>query len=213
MASELKPDKVQTIFPHEIAAKMWCLPIEELFMVDRAAAKKLRSRGINTIGALAQADLKLVKLLLKSHGVLLWNYANGNDCSPVRENRPAMLKEIGSSRTIPFEVKDRKTARLVLLSLTEAVASRLRQGEYCAGLVSVSLKANEFYSCSRQRKITLATDCTNAIYRIACQLFDELWRGESIRHLGVRVAELILSSFPYSRIIMRNREPWTGLLI
>ena len=31
MASELKkPDRVHTIFPHEMADKMWCLPIEEL---------------------------------------------------------------------------------------------------------------------------------------------------------------------------------------
>ena len=88
MASELKkPDKVHTIFPHEIADKMWCLPIEELFMVGRATAKKLRSRAINTIGDSAQTDLKMVKLFLKSHGVLVWNYANGNDISPVRENR------------------------------------------------------------------------------------------------------------------------------
>ena len=49
MASELKkPDKVHTIFPDEIEEKMWVLPIEELFMVGRATAKKLRSRAINT---------------------------------------------------------------------------------------------------------------------------------------------------------------------
>ena len=149
MATELKkPDKVHTIFPHEIADKMWCLPIEELFMVGRATAKKLRCRAINTIGALAQADLNMIRLLLKSHGVSVWNYANGNDISPVRENRRTMIKGIGNSTTIPFDVDDATTAHLVLLSLTETVASRLRQAEYCARLVSVSLKTNEFYSCS-----------------------------------------------------------------
>jgi len=65
MASELKkPDRVHTIFPNEIAEKMWVLPIEELFMVGRATAKKLRSRAINSIGDLAHYDPKLIKLFL-----------------------------------------------------------------------------------------------------------------------------------------------------
>lgn len=196
MASELKkPDKVHTIFPDEIPEKMWVLPIEELFMVGRATSKKLRSRGINTIGDLAHYDPKIIKLFLKSHGILVWNYANGNEGSPVRENRRPMIKGIGNSTTIPFDVEDKTTAHLVLLSLTETVAARLRQSGYCSRLVSVSIKTNEFYSSSHQRKIPSAIDCTNAIHEIACQLFDELWKGEPIRHLGVRVSELCQNDF------------------
>ncbi|OLN25739.1 DNA polymerase IV [Desulfosporosinus metallidurans] len=207
MASELKkPDKVHTIFPYEIADKMWCLPIEELFMVGRATAKKLRSRAINTIGALAHADLKMIRLFLKSHGVLVWNYANGNDISAVRENRRTMIKGIGNSTTIPFDVEDATTAHLVLLSLTETVASRLRQTEYCARLVSVSLRTNEFYSCSHQRKIASAIDCTNAIHEVACELFDELWKGEPVRHLGVRVSELCRNDFMQLSLFEKDYE-------
>ncbi|GAB6154418.1 DNA polymerase IV [Desulfosporosinus burensis] len=207
MASELKkPDKVHTIFPHEIADKMWCLPIEELFMVGRATAKKLRSRAINTIGALAQADLNMIRLFLKSHGILVWNYANGNDISDVRVNRRTMIKGIGNSTTIAFDVEDATTAHLVLLSLTETVASRLRQTEYCARLVSVSLKTNEFYSCSHQRKIASAIDCTNAIHQVACELFDELWKGEPVRHLGVRVSELCRNDFMQLALFEKDYE-------
>ncbi|HBW37415.1 MAG TPA: DNA polymerase IV [Desulfosporosinus sp.] len=207
MASELKkPDKVHTIFPHEIADKMWCLPIEELFMVGRATAKKLRSRAINTIGSLAQADLNMIRLFLKSHGILVWNYANGNDISEVRVNRRTMIKGIGNSTTIAFDVEDATTAHLVLLSLTETVTSRLRQTEYCARLVSVSLKTNEFYSCSHQRKIASAIDCTNAIHQVACELFDELWKGEPVRHLGVRVSELCRNDFMQLALFEKDYE-------
>ena len=196
MASELKkPDKVHTIFPDEIPEKMWVLPIEELLMVGRATAKKLRSRAINTIGDLAHYDPKIIKLFLKSHGMLVWNYANGIEGSPVRENRRPMIKGIGNSTTIAFDVEDKGTAHLVLLSLTETVATRLRQAGYCTRLVSISLRTNEFYNCSHQRKISSAIDCTNAIHEIACELFDELWKGEPVRHLGVRVSELCQNDF------------------
>ncbi len=65
-------------------------------MVGRATAKKLRGRAIKTIGDLAQTDL-------------VWNYANGNDSSLVRENRRPMIKGIGNSTTIPFDVEDKTT--------------------------------------------------------------------------------------------------------
>ncbi|SDH42893.1 DNA polymerase Y family protein [Desulfosporosinus hippei] len=207
MASELKkPDMVHTIFPDEIPDKMWVLPIEELFMVGRATAKKLRSRSINTIGDLANYDPKLIKLFLKSHGTLVWNYANGYEASPVRENRRPMIKGIGNSTTISFDVEDRRTAHLVLLSLTETVATRLRQSGYCARLVSVSLRTNEFYNCSHQRKIYSAIDCTNAIHEIACELFDELWKGQPVRHLGVRVSELCENDFQQIALFEKNYE-------
>ena len=207
MASELKkPDRVHTIFPHEMADKMWILPIEELFMVGRATAKKLRSRAITTIGGLAHADLKWVKLFLKSHGILVWNYANGNDGSLVRENRRPLIKGIGNSTTIPFDVEDAATAHLVLLSLTETVAARLRKAGYCARLVSVSLRTNEFAGGSHQRKIASAIDCTNAIHEIACQLFDELWKGEPVRQLGVRVSELCSNDFVQLSLFERDYE-------
>ena len=207
MASELKkPDKVHTIFPDEIAEKMWILPIEELFMVGQATAKKLRSRAINTIGDLANYDPKILKLFLKSHGLLVWNYANGIEASPVRESRRPLIKGIGNSTTIPFDVTDKTTAHLVLLSLTEKVAARLRQAEYYARLVSVSLKTNEFYSSSHQRKFSSPIDCTNAIHEVTCQLFDELWKGEPIRHLGVRVSELTVNNFHQFALFEKDYE-------
>ncbi|MGI6119802.1 MAG: DNA polymerase IV, partial [Desulfosporosinus sp.] len=196
MAGELKkPDMVHTIFPEEIPTKMWPLPIEELFMVGRATSKKLRSRGIKTIGELANFNLKLIKLFLKSHGVLIWNYANGLDYSPVRTGDTIEVKGIGNSTTIPFDVEDRNKAHLVLLSLVESVSTRLRQAKALARLISVSFRTNEFYSCSHQRKIFNATDCTDEIWKIACELFDELWQGQPLRHMGLRVSELCQNDF------------------
>ncbi len=155
MAGELKKtDMVHTLFPDESPAKMWPLPIEELFMIGSATAKKFKSRLIYTIGDLANSDPKDIKLFLKSPGMLVWNYANGYDLSPVRENLRIVIKGIGNSSTIAFDIDDRETAHLALLSLTETVGARLRQAEYCAQVISVSLRTNEFYSCSHQKKYT-----------------------------------------------------------
>lgn len=207
MGSELKkPDMVHTLFPEEMPYKMWPLPVEELFGVGRATAPKLKERGILTIGDLASADPRHLKLFLKSYGYLLWNFANGRDASSVRPDRRVLIKGIGNSTTIPFDVDDRQTASLVLLSLVENVGARLRQAEYLAGLVSVSIRNKEFYSYSRQRKLFMPTDSTNKIHETACQLFNEIWHQEPIRHLGVRVAELCTNSLLQTSIFEENIE-------
>ncbi|HEY8911313.1 MAG TPA: hypothetical protein VIM51_13700 [Desulfosporosinus sp.] len=164
-------------------------------MVGRATSKKLRARGIRTIGQLANFDIKIIKLFLKSHGVLVWNYANGIDYSPVRTGGAIEVKGMGNSTTVPFDVEDRTNAHLVLLSLVESVSARLRQANVLARLVSVSFKTNEFYGCSHQKKLFNATDCTDEIWEVACELFDELWNGQPLRHMGLRASELCQNDF------------------
>ena len=39
-------------------------------------------------------------------------------------------------------------------------------------------------------RLETATDSTSDIYRHVCVLFDEAWRGEKIRHLGVSLSGL-----------------------
>lgn len=189
MASDFeKPNKVHTLYPEEIPKKMWTLPVGDLFYVGRATLEKLHKLRIYTIGELAKTDPNLLKYKLKSHGILIWKYANGIEDSSVNTNAH-IVKGIGNSTTISFDVQDRVTAHKILLSLTETVGMRLRDTGYSAQLVSVSIKNSNFISYSHQRKISTATNCTNVIYQTASKLFDELWKGDSIRHLGVRVSE------------------------
>jgi DNA polymerase-4 len=196
MASEFeKPDKVHTLFPDEIPLKMWPLPIEELFMVGRATTRKLRNRGIQTIGDLAHCDVRLLLPSLKSFGQLIWNYANGIENSPVKPGGRIDVKGMGNSTTMSFDVEDRKTAHLVLLSLVETVSARLRQDHSQACLIAISFRTNEFLSYSHQRKISHTTDCTDEIWGISCQLFDELWQSQPLRHVGVRVSDLCQDDF------------------
>lgn len=196
MASEFeKPDKVHTLFPQEISTKMWPLPIEELFMVGRATTRKLRSRGIQTIGDLAHCDVQLLLPSLKSFGRLVWNYAHGIENSPVKPGGRINIKGMGNSTTMSFDVEDRETAHLVLLSLVETVSARLRQDHSQACLIAISFRTNEFLSYSHQRKLSHTTDCTDEIREIACQLFDELWQGQPLRHMGARVSDLCQDDF------------------
>ncbi len=185
-----KPDMVHTLFKEEIKYKMWPLPVGDLFMVGRKTVSKLNKLNIRTIGDLANFDLSVLKAVLKSHGVLIWNYANGVEDSEVRCGNFINMKGLGNSTTISFDVEDIRTAHMILLSLCETVGMRLRDSENLCSLVSVVIKNSDFLMYRRQRKIYYATDSTKEISKIACELFDEIWKGEALRLIGVSVSEL-----------------------
>lgn len=196
MGGELKkPDGVSTLWPDEIAEKMWPLPVQDLFMVGRATLPKLHKMSIYTIGDLAAYDPKYLEYAMKSQGMLIWRYANGIEESLVRvQNRP-VIKSIGNSTTIPFNIDNAREANLFLLSLTETVAMRLREAGLCALLVSITIRTSELETYSHQRKFFSPTDSTKQIYEYAKALFDEAWNGELIRHLGVRISEFCDNDF------------------
>lgn len=206
IASDLKkPDMVHTLFPDEISEKMWPLPVEDMFMVGRATAPKLHKLNIYTIGDLARYDINILKSRFKSFGTVLWSFANGIENSEVRKSNYIDIKGLGNSTTISFDVEDAHTAYLVLLSLCEMVGMRLRDSGNCCTLVSTSIRSSEFFNYSHQKKLPCPTDSTKKIFEASCQLFDEMWKGEPIRHMGVRVSDLVSNDF-YQVSMFEDRD-------
>lgn len=197
MASDFqKPDRVHTLFPEEVQAKMWKLPAEDLFFVGPATKKKLRTLGITTIGELARMDKELLKLHLKKHGEVIHAFANGENYSPVEPEAPDN-KGYGNSSTLPSDICDSRSARLALLSLCETVGARLRKDKKKISVVSVSVTDFEFRHAGHQRTLPVATNITREIHEAACSLFEELWDHKTpIRKLGVHTGRVTEASSP-----------------
>lgn len=192
MASDFeKPDKVHTLFHSEIAAKMWPLPVGELFTVGGSTAEKLRKAKINTIGDLAHADLarvqKIVGLKMGKHIV---DFANGIDPSPVLGS-PEEAKGYSISTTLEEDVKKAECAYAVLLALADSVTARIRSDGAKAYCVAVTIRSNDFKTRSHQRSLSNATDISKEVYQISRELFDELWDGVTpLRLLGIALTNI-----------------------
>ena len=192
-----KPNKVHTLFPEEIPAKMWPLPVRDLFLVGGATERKLRLLGIYTIGDLAKADPVLLRRKLGKHGETIWHYANGRNAELVTPE-PAEAKGFGNSVTTAKDVVTTEEAHQVLLSLMETAAMRMRREGKYGSCVSVHLRTNEFRHFSHQRKLGCATSITRELYRECARVFDEMWDKKTpLRQLGVQITEL--SDRPYQQ--------------
>lgn len=207
MASDFKkPDLVHTLFVEEIAAKMWPLPISSLLMCGRSSQETLRKLGITTIGELACCDKNLLLYHLKSHGQLLWEYANGIDSSGICP-APAPAKGIGNSTTMSKDAVNIEEMKPVILSLSESVSKRLRAIQSNAGTITVEIKYADFHSCSHQTALPAPDNTTSTIYEASMELLRELWDGSPVRLLGVRATKLKEESAPVQLDLFSYQAP------
>ena len=188
MASDFqKPDRIHTLYENEIEKKMWGLPVSELFMLGRKTVPKLYNIQIKTIGDLAKTSKEILAKKLGKHGIMIWEYANGIDNTPVNyiKEKP---KCIGNSVTLPQDISNIEKLEEILLALTEQVTFRLRRQKMLANVVNVQLRTNKFIDTSHQKKLIKETSSTKEIYTQAKKLLEQMYiRGQQIRLIGIRV--------------------------
>lgn len=185
-----KPDKIHTLFKSEIEEKLWKLPIGEMFLVGKKSVPKLNRMGIRTIGDLAKTDKAVLIKNFGKYGYTIWKYANGESNEDVNyiQEKP---KGIGNSVTLPYDVGSIEELEVTLVELVQKVSYRLRKENMYATVVNVQLKNNEFKMVSHQKKLMHRTDTTNEILVVAKELLKELYTGDLIRLIGVRVDGLV----------------------
>ncbi len=185
-----KPNKVHTLFKSEIATKLWPLPIGELYMVGRKTLPKLTAMGIETVGDLASVDQTLIASQLKKYGLMLRAIANGEIGGAISGGDKHIVKSIGNSTTIAFDVTTKEEALMILLSLTEMTCMRLRAKSLLAKTVTIKIKSADFSKLTHQMALSSTTDDTSAIFQAVRQLFEDSWDGTAVRQLGVRLTNL-----------------------
>ena len=187
-----KPDATTVITAENYREKVWPLPVEDLLFVGPATRRKLNRRNIYTIGDLARCDASTLRCALGKNGEMIWNFAQGNDHSPVLAmGEAAMIKSVGNSTTTPRDLKCDRDVKLVLMVLCESIAERLRAQGLQGDVVTLQVRDCELGVLSCQRRISQPTALAGEICGYAQALFRERYHWDRpIRSLGVSVSNL-----------------------
>ena len=194
LGSDMKKPDAVTVIPYDKFKNIiWKLPVSELLYVGKSTHRKLTSRGVLTIGDLANYPVDSLVAMLGKWGEVLSLFANGKDTAPVRKlNEASAVKSIGNGTTCPRDLTCNQDVALVFTVLSESVAARLRDyGLKCTG-VQVYLRDNELHSLTRQKKLAkptyLSTDILNAGMELLVQNYT--WQ-KPLRSIGIRAIDLV----------------------
>lgn len=153
-----KPDAVTVIPKDTFKEKIWGLPAADLLGVGRATQRVLDSYCIRTIGDLANTDPEFLRRRLGKNGVVLWNYANGNDLSLVaKKDFVSPIKSVGHGITTVADLEKPEQVWPVFLELTQDIGHKLRVHGLSAEGVAIHIRDNTLNTRQWQTKIALPT--------------------------------------------------------
>ena len=188
-----KPDAVTVFSRENYKEKVWPLPVSDLLYVGKATEKSMRKFMINTIGDLANMDLKILYSNFGKVGIMLNMFANGMDHTPVSVNDlEPPIKSIGNSLTTPRDLVADEDVWVTFSMLSESVATRLRENGFRCKTVQISLRDKNLSCCERQAKTPAPTCLSTEIAAAAMDIFKTKYHmGSPLRSVGVRACDLI----------------------
>ncbi len=167
-----KPDGLLVVPPAGELAFLHPLPVERLWGVGRVTANKLRSRGITTVGEVAElAEASLVAMLGRASGRHLHALARNHDPRPVHARR--RRRSIGAQRALGRRPRPPIEIAATIVGLVDRVAPRLRAARRVCRTVVLRMRFDDYSRATRSHTMNEATADTQAILTTARELLIE----------------------------------------
>ncbi len=190
-----KPDGLSIIRSSDVERHLRDLPVGKLWGIGPNISSRLSLMGIKTCSELGRAS---VGVLRKNFGIIgerLGAMGRGEYEDAVR---PAgvedTVKSIGHSMTLPEDVWERKTIKMYLLKLSEMVCARARRHGLQGRTVCLTLRYPDFFTFTRQRALSRATNDTHTLYRGAKRTLRAIRLRAPLRLIGVSLTGIVEGS-------------------
>jgi DNA polymerase-4 len=161
-----KPDGLLVVPPDRELAFLHPLEVERLWGVGPVTARKLRERGITTVGEVARlSEPQLVLMLGRAAGRHLHALAHNRDPRPVQVGR--RRGSVGSQRALGRSAKTPAAIDVALVALVDRVTRRLRAAGRVGRTVVLRLRFDDFSRATRSHTLPCATAHTGTVLATA----------------------------------------------
>lgn len=189
LASDLeKPDGLVLIKPETAAAFIAPMPVRKIFGIGKAAEEQLLQYGINTIGKIAAADIKILQKVFGINAQTVHDLARGIDNRPVVNETEA--KSIGKEHTYDKDLYDENDLRKAVRDLCGETGWRLRRRGLIGYTVTLKVKFSSFKTITRSITSEMPVAYDEEIYALALKLLRQVKFIEGVRLLGVSISHL-----------------------
>jgi DNA polymerase-4 len=194
-----KPDGLLEVKPGDVRAFLAPLPVRKLWGVGPVAETRLRERGFETIGELAEAGPERLEALFGADGRRLASMARGEEeakTASVESQRAAV--SLSEENTFETDVSDPALLEATILTHAESVARRLRRSGLEARTVVLKWRLGTraapgprgYPLFTRRSTLEAATQDGEQIARSARELLAKARIPEPVRLIGVGVTGL-----------------------
>ena len=166
-----KPDGLLVVPPERELTFLHALEVERLWGVGPVTARKLRERGVTTVGEVAlMAEARLVEIVGRAAGRHLHALAHNRDPRRVRPRR--RRRSMGAQRALGRRRRTREDLDAILLGLVDRLARRLRGAHRVCRTVTLRMRFDDFTRATRSHTLLAATDETPSLIAAARELYE-----------------------------------------
>jgi DNA polymerase-4 len=201
--NKAKPGGLVDVQPGREEEFLKDLNIEMLPGIGPKAQVIFRMLNIHKIGDLWGLPRTTLRSLFGLNGEALFLQSRGIDSRPV--SMASIPKSISRETTFLEDLWDRRLLLAHMAYLCDRLALPLRKGRLFAHIIEVKVRYSDFKTEVRRRLLIMPRQDMGEIFKIAKELFLQLYSGSrlSLRLVGVKVSDLVrnrpLSLFePYS---------------
>lgn len=190
IASDLqKPDGLVIVPPGKEKDFLAPLKVGKLWGAGPKTVESLKGIGIETIGQLAEYEIRKLERRFGKMGLYLHERANAADEDPVGQGGEA--KSMGREHTYDEDVDSAEEIHKTILKLSEHVAYSLRNNGIKGRTITLKLRYQNFETHTYSRTLEKATDNALEINGVARGLFDKNWQTfRKVRLIGASVSSL-----------------------
>lgn len=171
-----KPNKIHTLYNHEIKEKLWPLEIKNLFMMGKKSREKLNKINIYKVKDLAEANFSDISKLLGKNGESLWFHANGIDNSPVLHEREP-IKSISNSKTFSKDLKNEDELMYEIINISLKVIQRMQKENLYCKTITLDLRTYDFINFGKSYSLNNFTNISNEILDVVKNLAKDIYFG------------------------------------
>ena len=188
-----KPNGITVLSMEDVPTRIWPLPAKKINGIGPKASEKLSGLGINTVGDLAAAPVKLlVSAFGRSTGVWLHQVAHGLDDRPiVTESEPKSISRESTFERDLHAKQDKAELTEIFTSLCMRVADDLKRKGYVSRTIGIKLKFSDFQAVTRDLTLPVCVSDGALIRRTAGECLKRIPLTQRIRLLGVRASGLV----------------------
>jgi DNA polymerase IV len=187
-----KPDGLYVVEPERELEFLHALPVERVWGVGPATARRLRTAGLHTVGqAAAVGEAELMRLLGKAAGRYVHAIAHNRDQRRVRRRRGR--RSFGAQRALRPGPRTRADLDEAVTMLAERLAQRMERKGRAGRTIVLRLRFGDYARASRSRTLAEPTADAAAVAIAAGRLLDEampMVTARGITLVGLTVTNL-----------------------
>lgn len=183
-----KPQGMKIISKEDVPNILLDLDISKVHGIGSKSEKKLKNIGINTVEDLLQLSEEFLTENFGKMGHELYERIRGIDNRKVTSHRER--KSIGVERTFK-STRDKKVLHNYIDRFSRELSIDLKNKNLGFNTLTVKMKNSDFESTTKSKTLEHTIMSYEDIYRLSLELFEEVYKNESLRLIGVAASNLV----------------------